>query len=136
MLETTIVNRPSEVARVANLIDKFGAEHHLAREVLADIQVALDEVLTNIISYAYNDNAEHEIRIRFQVSGDLLEAVIEDDGVPFDPLTSPAPELRAPLHKRRVGGVGLHFVRNLMSEVIYDRVGDRNRLVLRKHLTR
>lgn len=136
MLETTIVNRPGEVARVAALFDRFGAEHHLAPDVLADMQVALDEVLTNIISYAYNDNSEHEIRICFQASDDVLEAVIEDNGAPFDPLTSPAPELRVLLHERRVGGVGLHFVRNLMSEVIYDRVGNRNRLVLRKHLTR
>lgn len=135
MLETTIVNRPSEVARVAILIDRLGAEHHLAPEVLADMQVALDEVLTNIISYAYSDKAEHEICIRFQVSDDMLEAVIEDDGVPFDPLTSPAPDLRAPLHERLVGGIGLHFVRNLMSEVTYDRIGDRNRLVLKKQLT-
>ena len=135
MLETTIVNRLSEVARVAELIDRFGAEHHLARGVLADIQVALDEVLTNIINYAYADNAEHEIRICFEVLGNMLEAVIEDDGMPFDPLASPAPDVSAPLHERRVGGVGLHFVRNLMSEVTYDRVGNRNRLVLKKQLT-
>lgn len=136
MLETTIVNLPSEVARVADLLDRLGVEHQIAPDVLADLQVALDEVLTNIISYAYKDKAEHEIRIRFQVSDDMLEAVIEDDGVPFDPLTAPAPDLRAPLHERGVGGVGLHFIRNLMSEVTYDRVGERNRLVLRKRLTR
>lgn len=136
MLETTIVNLPSEVARVADLLDRLGVEHQIAPDVLADMQVALDEVLTNIISYAYKDKAEHEIRICFQVSDDMLEAVIEDDGVPFDPLTGPAPELRAPLHERGVGGVGLHFIRNLMSEVTYDRVGERNRLVLRKRLTR
>jgi anti-sigma regulatory factor (Ser/Thr protein kinase) len=136
MNEITILNRGSEVARVAILLDQLGAAHHLAPEVLADMQVALDEVLKNLIDYAYPDDAAHEILLRFEVSDNVLEAVIEDDGVPFDPLSSPKPDLRTPLRERQPGGLGLHFVRNLMSEVIYDRVGNRNRLVLRKRLKR
>jgi anti-sigma regulatory factor (Ser/Thr protein kinase) len=136
MNEISILNRGSEVARVAILLDQLGAAHHLAPEVLADMQVALDEVLKNLIDYAYPDDAAHEILLRFEVSDNVLEAVIEDDGVPFDPLSSPKPDLRTPLRERQPGGLGLHFVRNLMSEVIYDRVGNRNRLVLRKHLKR
>ena len=50
-------------------------------------------------------------------------------------LESAAPDTSAPLRERRIGGVGLHFVKNLMSEVSYNRIGDRNRLVLRKKLT-
>jgi serine/threonine-protein kinase RsbW len=134
MNEITILNQGGELARVAGLLDRLGAEHHLAPEVLADMQVALDEVLKNLVDYAYSDDMAHEILLRFQVSDSMLEAVIEDDGVPFDPLTSPTPNLRMPLRERRVGGLGLHFVRNLMSEVTYDRVGNRNRLVLRKRL--
>lgn len=132
MVEITIVNRGSELARVAGLLDRFGAERRLAPEMVADMQVALDEVLTNIMKYAYIDNAEHKIHICLRVFDNVLEAVIEDDGAPFDPLAIPAPDVSAPLHERRVGGVGLHFVRNLMDEVTYDRVGERNRLVLRK----
>ena len=131
-IDITIVNQGGQLARVAGLLDRLGVEHHLAPGVLADMQVALDEVLTNIISYAYNDKAQHEIRIRFKVSGDMLEAVIEDDGAPFDPLAIPAPDVSVPLQERRVGGVGIHFVRSLMDEVAYDRAGARNRLVLRK----
>jgi len=134
MIEITIVNQGSELARVAGLVDRLGVEHQIAPDALADMQVALDEVLKNLIDYAYPDDVAHEILLRFQVSDNMLEAVIEDDGVPFDPLTSPTPNLRMPLRERRVGGLGLHFVRNLMSEVTYDRVGNRNRLVLRKRL--
>ena len=134
MIEITIVNQGSELARVAGLLDRLGAEHHLAPEVLADMQVALDEVLTNIANYAYTDKAEHEIHIRLQVLSNVLEAVIEDDGAPFDPLAIPAPDVSTQLRERRVGGVGIHFVRSLMDEVAYDRAGEHNRLVLRKHL--
>jgi serine/threonine-protein kinase RsbW len=132
MIEITIVNQGGELARVAGLLDRLGAEHHLAPEVLADMQVALDEVVTNITEYAYTDNAEHKIHICFRVLDNVLEAVIEDDGAPFNPLAIPAPDVSTPLRKRRVGGVGIHFVRSLMDEVAYDRAGERNRLVLRK----
>jgi len=133
-IDITIVNQGGELARVAGLLDRLGAEHHLAPEVLADMRIALDEVVTNIFKYAYTDNAEHAIHIRSQVQNDVLETVIEDDGIAYNPLTSPAPDLGAPLHARRVGGLGVHFVKNLMNEVEYERVGNRNCLVLRKNL--
>ena len=132
MIEITIVNQGSELVRAASCLDRLGTEHHLAPGIVADMQVALDEVLTNIIKYAYTDNAEHKIQIRLRVIDGVLDAAIEDDGAPFDPLAIPAPDVSAPLHERRVGGAGIHFVRKLMDEVTYERAGERNRLVLRK----
>jgi anti-sigma regulatory factor (Ser/Thr protein kinase) len=132
MVEIIIVNRGSELPRVAGLVDRLGAEHKIASDVLADMQIALDEVLTNVIDYGYADDAQHQIGIRLQVVDDVFEATIEDDGTPFNPLAGPAPDLQGPLHERKLGGLGLHFVRKLMTEVTYDRVGERNRLVLRK----
>jgi serine/threonine-protein kinase RsbW len=134
--EITILNQDDEVARVALALDRLGAEHRLAPAVLADMQIAVDEVLKNLIDYAYPDDGTHEILLRFEVSDNMLEAMIEDDGMPFDPLSTPTPDLHMPLRERRPGGLGLHFVRNLMSEISYDRVGNRNRLVLRKRLNR
>lgn len=133
--EMTIRNRREEFTRVVSAVDRLAAEHHLAAEVVGDIQVALDEVLTNIVDYGYTDEAEHEIRVRLKVLDNMLEATVEDDGVPFNPLESAVPDTSSPLRERRIGGVGLHFVKNLMSEVSYDRVGGRNRLVLRKKLS-
>jgi serine/threonine-protein kinase RsbW len=132
MVEITIANQVSELARVAGLLDRLGAERRLASDTLRDMQVALDEVLNNITKYAYRDKAEHKIHICLRVLDNVLEAVVEDSGAPFDPLAVPAPDVSASLHERRVGGVGLHFVRSLLDEVIYDRIGERNRLVLRK----
>jgi len=136
MLAISIANRAGELARVADLLDRFGAEHGLDSEVVADMQIALDEVLTNIGKYAHADNAAQQIDICLTVRENVLEAVIEDGGAPFDPLQVASPDLGAPLQQRRVGGIGIHFVRNLLDEVSYERTGDRNRLVLRKHLTK
>lgn len=134
VIDTTILNRREELARVASVLDRIGADHQVAPAVLADVRIALDEVMTNIIKYGYTDDAEHAIRLSFRVLGDVLETVIEDDGIAYNPLTSPAPDVKAPLHARRVGGLGVHFVKNLMNEVEYERVGGRNRLVLKKKL--
>jgi serine/threonine-protein kinase RsbW len=133
--ETTIRNRREEFTRVVSAVDRLAAEHQIAADIARDMQVALDEVLKNIVDYGYTDAAEHEIRIRLTVLDNAIEATIEDDGVPFNPLESAAPDTSAPLRERRIGGIGLRFVKNLMNEVSYNRVGGHNRLVLRKKLT-
>ena len=129
-----ITNASSELARVSALADQFAAANQLSSDVTADLHVALDEVLTNIIKYGYTDDRAHEISIQLRVEGGMLVAEIQDDGRPFDPLILPEPDAKAPLKKRRVGGVGIHFVRKLMHEVNYRRMADRNRLVLKRHL--
>jgi anti-sigma regulatory factor (Ser/Thr protein kinase) len=133
--ETSISNRRDDLARVTRIVDKLAASHHLAAGVVADVNVALDEVLTNIITYGYDDDRVHEIRIRLTVDDDAIEAEVLDDGRPFDPTVMSAPDRRTSLQERRVGGLGMHLVKNLMSEVIYSRSGDRNRLVLKRRLT-
>lgn len=131
----TIRNRREELVRIVAAVDRFAAQHRLVKTVVEDLQVALSEVLTNIVDYGYADDADHEIRIRLRLIDDVLEATIEDDGVPFNPLERDAPDVSAPLQERRIGGLGIHFVKNLMNGVSYDRAGGKNCLVLRKNLT-
>ncbi len=133
-VEMAIANRTGELARVAARLDELAARVGLPGGAVADMQVALDEVLTNVLSHAYDDTASHEILVALAVYPDALEATVEDDGRPFDPLTIAPPDRGAPLAARKVGGLGIHFVRSLMSEVAYRRVGERNRLVLTRAL--
>jgi serine/threonine-protein kinase RsbW len=129
-IELVIANRVEELARVAARLDDLGMRRGLPRDTVADLHVALDEVLTNVLSHAYDDGGTHDIRIVLAVYPDALQAEIEDDGRPFDPLAAPPPDRSAPLAQRKVGGLGIHFVRSLMSELVYERIDDRNRLVL------
>src|SRR5262245_2332899 len=133
-VEVVIANRPEELARVAALLNDLAARRALPPYAVADMNVALDEVLANILSHAYDDARAHEIRVVLAVYPGALQAEVEDDGRPFDPLTVTPPERTTPLAEREVGGLGIHFVRNLLSDVAYQRVGDRNRLVLTKAL--
>ena len=129
--EIRIANSLSEIERVAALVDSFGACHRLSNEVNVALNVSLDEILNNIISYGYEDAGHHDILVRLELRGAGVDVVVEDDGKPFDPLLVPAPDLGA---KGRIGGVGLHFVRNLMDELEYARLDGINRLRMMKKL--
>jgi sigma-B regulation protein RsbU (phosphoserine phosphatase) len=90
--------------------------------------------LNNVISYAYNDDGEHDIEIRMELAGDRLIVTITDDGVPFNPLSMATPRTDQTLEDREVGGIGIHLVRNLVDNVSYQRRIDKNVLTLMSHL--
>ena len=133
-VERIVANDAGGLEQVVRLVDELAAAHRLPSGAVTDMQVALDEVLTNIVQYAHTDGGAHDIRVRLTVSPDALQAEIEDDGRPFDPLALPPPDLRGALAERAVGGLGIHFVKRLMTEVRYAFVDNRNRLVLTKRL--
>jgi serine/threonine-protein kinase RsbW len=130
-----ITNERVELARVKEGVDRFATAHGLPSTVLADLQVSLDEVLSNIISYGYADASTHEIVIQLRIADGALHAVIEDDGAPFNPLAAPLADVETDLSKRAVGGLGIRFIRALNDEVSYERAGNRNRLSLRRNLS-
>ncbi len=130
----TVTNSRASVACVPQWVADFAAAQGVPAAVVSDLNVALDEVLSNIVKYAFLDDRVHDIEIRLSISEAAIVAQIEDDGIPFDPLAFPSPDLDVAPAQRRVGGLGIHFVRTLMSAVTYSRVAGRNRLVLEKSL--
>ena len=135
-IETTIKNSIAEIARVVALVEELASVQQLPPSSIWPLNVALDEVLSNIISYGHEDGAEHEICVRVSVEHGLVVAEVEDDGKAFDPLAAPTPEIDVPLEERSVGGLGIHIVRNLMDEVTYSRIAGRNRLTLKRALAK
>ena len=125
-------NRPDEIGRLASLLEGFGEANGLSPKLIFDLSLSFDELLTNIISYGYDDDAAHEIAVSVTLADDLLTATLEDEAKPFDPLTASQPDLGAPLERRPVGGLGIHIVKTLMDDVAYERRDGRNRLVMRK----
>ena len=133
-LVLNLKNDPAEIARLAPLVTEFCARRGLAEATAAQLNLALDETITNIIAYAYDDAGEHEITVRISVVAGALTAEVIDDGREFDPLLVAAPDPAAPLAERRVGGLGIHLVRRLMDDIRYRREGARNHLVLAKRI--
>ena len=130
--EIRIANNMSEIARLAALVESFAADHNFSNEVVVALNVSLDEILNNIISYAYEDAGPHDIVVHLEIRCGNVEVTVMDDGKPFDPLTVPTPDLVS--RPRADGGVGLHFVRNLTDELTYARRDGINQLRLTKRL--
>jgi anti-sigma regulatory factor (Ser/Thr protein kinase) len=131
-LSITCPNRLAEIGKAAQLIEAFGAAHGLSPEVVFNLNLALDEVVTNIISYAYDDEAEHQIEIRVSLDGDGVSVRVEDDGGAFNPLETPRPDVGLDIDRRPIGGLGVHIVRSLMDALEYRREDDRNIFIMRK----
>jgi anti-sigma regulatory factor (Ser/Thr protein kinase) len=132
---TAITGRDDDgITRVQDLLDALAAANRLDADPVSDMQVALDEVLSNTLRNGFGDEQPHRVEVTLSIDARAITAEIEDDCAPFDPLSVPPPDLRGALHERQVGGLGIHFVRRLMNEVSYARVHGRNRLVLRKNL--
>lgn len=133
----TIGNTLSEMAAVVDECRRVARDAGLDASAHADVQVAIDEIVSNAIRYAFPEGGRHPITVRFRLVGTALEVTIEYGGVPFDPAQAPSPPDRGtPLADRPVGGLGAHFARKLMDEVRYRRIGDLNCVTLTRGPTR
>lgn len=133
-LRTTIENRVSEIDRFQGQFADFAAAQGISTTTIQKVQVVFEDLLSNIVFYAYADDKVHEIEISMNASAKFLKITVVDDGLPFNPLEAEKPDTTLELQKRDIGGLGIHLVLNLMDEVTYERRGDRNVITLTKKL--
>ena len=127
-------NNLSELESLNKVVAEFAERHQLSSKVLFNLNLALEEILTNVISYAYDDKDEHQITVRLFLEQGQLKVEVEDDGRPFNPLEAPEPDLSKSLEERPVGGLGIHLVRKLMDELEYRREEGRNLFLIKMRL--
>jgi anti-sigma regulatory factor (Ser/Thr protein kinase) len=119
-LEISLANELREIAGAAAQIDAFCAARDL-RHVAYAVNLAIDEILTNTISYGYEDDERHQIEIIVRVEAEALVVVIVDDSMPFDLALAPERDLEASLEDTALGGLGLFLVHQMMDSVEYRR---------------
>lgn len=132
----TLKSDRSNPAALEEAVSALQDAHRLPEEVVFDIRVVLDELISNIIKYGYSDNLVHDIHVTLSADEAAVRISIKDDGGAFDPFAVPDPDLTLPLEQRPVGGLGLHFVRKLMDTVEYKRDKNYNYLFLKKNFSR
>jgi len=129
-----INNNLSEIERLSKAVAEFGKKNNLSSEVIYDVRLALEEVVSNIINYGFEDNYEHQISIEMNLQGETLTMKIKDDGKPFNPLEVKSTNLEKPFDEREIGGMGIYIVRKLMDKILYKREEGNNVLQLTKYL--
>jgi anti-sigma regulatory factor (Ser/Thr protein kinase) len=118
------------IREITKLLESKGMAPHFIRVVV----LGLEEVITNILKYGYDDQQEHQIKIALHLTNADLCIDVTDDGHEFNPLEHPEPDAHKPLEDREPGGLGIFFLRKLFDDVRYRRETGRNILILRKHL--
>jgi len=134
LIELVLLNRPSEIARLQDQLEVIARQFGFPPKTLHDVQLAVEEHLTNILNYGFDDQAEHQIKVRAFIAATELRIEVEDDARPFDPLKHPVPDLSQPLDARPVGGLGIHMMRKSVDRLEYRRAGRKNILVMVKQL--
>ena len=130
-----IAARLEEVRHACEFVVEAAEMAGLDERAVYHCQMAVDETLTNVIEHGYNfEEHDKEIEVMCNIEDDRFLITIIDDGPPFNPLQHEAPDPSAPLDDREPGGWGIYFIRRLMDDVRYERVGDRNHLLLAKTL--
>lgn len=124
----------SELKSMSHQLTYFGQVHGLPEILMSEVNICLDELFTNIVMYGYKDDSEHVIRFRINLNGNALLLIIEDNGLPFNPLMKKDSELPADLDKAKIGGLGIHIVKKLMDGIWYKRKRGRNKLTLKKYI--
>ena len=132
ILKLSLVNDLREIGAAAEKVDAFCEAQGISPQVAYAVNLSIDEILTNTISYGYDDDAEHRIDLTFRVDGESLVVTIVDDGRPFDSSTEREPDFDATIEERALGGLGLFLVQQMMDEMSYERRDDRNIITLRK----
>ena len=135
--ETTsfkLKNTLTELDSLFQHIERFGKGVGLPKKQIFQINLALDEIFTNIVSYGYPDGNAHWIDFRLRYANDTVLICIEDQGIPFDPVTAPTAGSVPPLERCPLGGLGLHILKRIMDDIAYERQGDKNVITITKRV--
>lgn len=131
-LSFELKNDLTEMATLAETLEGFCEKHGIGQDVTSVVNLALEEVVTNIVSHSYPAGGDRRIWIDLALDGGDLTARVQDDAEAFDPVPKNDPDLTTAVEERQVAEQGIHLLRTLMDEVTYSREQGRNVLFIRK----
>ena len=118
-----------QLAKLAEWVDALDIPAELNRSV----NLALEETVSNVMLYAYPDK-NGSVWVEFVKMPDAIIFTVSDTGVPFDPTQKPEADITLSVEERPIGGLGIYLMRQLMDEVYYERIDNKNILTLIKHV--
>jgi serine/threonine-protein kinase RsbW/sigma-B regulation protein RsbU (phosphoserine phosphatase) len=131
-----IKNNIEEIRRICDHVTEFCTDNGISEEKFHDIVLILDEIVTNVISYAYPDEDQHDFILDISKENDRIVIKLVDSGIPFDPLDKSDPDVDSAIEERQIGGLGIFLVKQLAETVEYSRTDDNNQLLITVSLNR
>ena len=128
-------NELSELSALCRHLEGCGNILELQQKCVFEINVSLDELFTNIVSYGYKDDLEHRIKFSLEKHDNALIVEVEDDGIPFNPLHVKKHEAPKDIDSIDIGGLGIHLIKNMVDNVDYQRSDGKNKVILRKYVS-
>lgn len=129
-----IENKIGELTDMAENMMELAKQWKLPQAITVNINLAIEEALSNIIFYAFPDKGIHEIKVSVMLNNDILRIKITDDGIPFNPLSQQQPDITLSAEERPVGGLGIFLISQIMDKMHYTRHKDQNILTLNKSI--
>ncbi len=129
-LRLSVAGEVQALCAALETLDAFLAGHDVDAGAAFTVRLAVEEVVTNVIKYAYTDPGGHLIDVSILVAPERVVVRVCDDGREFDPRVAPVPDLDAPLERKAVGGMGIHLIRTMAESLEYQRVGGQNELTV------
>ena len=134
MKSLTISNDESQLWVLAGFIEEAGEEFGLFPKMIMELNLVLEEVVSNCIFYAYPGQTGRDIVVEIECSDGELRVVVTDWGIAFDPTGKEDPDVSLKAEDRAIGGLGIFLVRKVMDRVCYERKEGKNVLVMAKKL--
>ena len=137
-MENKIINIKSRTSGLEIMNEKLATlveEWNISKDVAFSMNLALEEIATNIINYGYKGKDDYDIIIRFTLEKHKLRIQIKDGAKEFNPLDMKAPDdIGKPLEERGIGGLGIHLVKKFTDNFSYRRSNNKNIVTLTKSL--
>jgi anti-sigma regulatory factor (Ser/Thr protein kinase) len=129
-----VAHAGNDGALALDRLEALCREAGCAEEVVLELRLVAEEVLTNIAKYGFEPGATPAVEVRVALTPEDATLEFRDQGRAFDPLAQAPPDRAAPREERPLGGLGLALVRSLVDEAAYAREGATNvlRLVKRR----
>jgi len=127
-------NEIAEISKLALFIEELGEEFGLSSELVFNLNLVLEEAVSNVILYAYPKEEHQTISLAAQKNDNQLIFVLTDSGKEFDPTLAPDADITLSAEDRPIGGLGIFLIRQIMNKVEYQRIEGKNVLTLGKEL--
>ena len=129
-----IENQIEELPALAEKIDELAEKWELSQVITMNINMVLEEALSNIMFYAFKDSSKNEIKISVSLTNKKITIKIIDKGIPFNPLSLQQPDITLPAEERPIGGLGVYLISQIMDKMSYTRQMNQNILTLNKNI--